>query len=595
MVKLVQQYFSEFAKKCPNKPAVDVWHEEKSDRKAKGIKYVKNALEMSFGQLEEYSNRLARYLKGQGISRGDRVALMFMKTFSVDAIASILAILKCDAVYVPISHTLPEERIIKILNDSGAKLMTCDTKFPDFQFIELNYPRRNLVKNESSEPFEKYENDSGDIAYIMYTSGSTGIPKGVQITHANIINATDWAVEEFDITSKDKISQHPPLNFDLSTFDLYCAFKAGATLYPVVDNLSLFPGDLLRMIEESEITIWNSVPSVMVYLWNSGLVKPNRIPTVNKIFFNGEGFPAKYLDGWKRTFPDKEFINMYGPTETTVQCTFYRIPKGPLEDLTKLVPIGKACRDVEVFAVKDDGLVALPGEEGELYVAGRGVSPGYWNDLEKTEKSFIHDPRSGKTGRVYKTGDLVKLREDGNYEFIGRKDNQVKVHGNRIELGDIDQALLSLSYVKEAATIAVPDESTGGNKLAAFVDLKDEKAESYIKKDLDKLIPNYMVPNEILFAKLPRTGTGKVDRLQLKEIYESQRKIKTFLEKETQRKINDYSENLIDNGLLDSFSMIKLISFIEGKFNLKIDMEELSPGNFNSVNKIAKFINQSGR
>ena len=517
MVKLAQEYFTEYAKKDPNKLAVDVWHEEKSDRKAKGIKYAKDALEMSFGQLEEYSNQLARYLKKADVRKGDRVALMFMKIFSVDAIASILAILKCDAIYVPISHTLPVERVIKILNDSGAKLITCDPlsskelikHITNFQFIELNYIRRNLIKNESSEPFEKYENNSSDVAYIMYTSGSTGNPKGVQITHANIINATDWAVEEFGITSEDRISQHPPLSFDLSTFDLYCAFKTGATLCPVVDGLSLFPGELLRFMKEMRLTIWNSVPSVMVYLWNSGLVKPGSLPdSLGKIFFNGEGFPTKYLVEWMKVFPEKKFINMYGPTETTVQCTFYRIPEIP-EDLTKLVPIGKACRGVEVFDVN-----------GELYVAGRGISPGYWNDSEKTGKFFIHDPRPGKTGRVYKTGDLVKLRKDGNYEFVGRKDNQVKIHGYRIELGDIDSALYSLSYVNEAATIAVQEHETSGSFLVAFIDLKLPKPETDIKTNLGGILPSYMIPKRIIERKLPKTGTGKIDRQKLKHEYE---------------------------------------------------------------------------
>lgn len=508
MVKLVQEYFTESAKNHPNKPAVDVWHEEKSTKK--------DALKISFDQLEKYSNRLARHLKNKGVRRGDRIALAFMKVASVEAIASILAILKCDATYVPVSHILPAERVAKVLDDSGASFMICRShsakelknhpRLLNFKFIELDYNDRSLIK-ESDGPLV-YENSGDDIAYIMYTSGSTGIPKGVQITHANIINATDWAVEEFGITSKDKISQHPPLNFDLSTFDLYCAFKSGATLCPVLDNLSLFPGDLLRMIEESKITIWDSVPSVMVYLWNSGLVKSSRIPTVKKIFFNGEGFPTKYLAEWMKVFPKKKFINMYGPTETTVQCTFYRISETP-RDLTKLVPIGKACRGVEVFDVN-----------GELYVAGRGVSPGYWNDSEKTEKSFIHDPRPGKTGRVYKTGDLVKLREDGNYEFVGRKDNQVKIHGYRIELGDIDSALYSLSYVNEAATIAVREHETGDSFLVAFIDLKLPKPETDIKIDLGRILPSYMIPKRIIEKKLPKTGTGKIDRQKLKHEYE---------------------------------------------------------------------------
>ncbi len=505
MIKLIQEYFTASAEKYPNNIAVDVWHEEKKTKK--------EALEMSFSRLDQYSNQLARHLKSKGVKRGDRVALMFMKIASVDAIASILAILKCDAVYVPIGHNLPAARVAKILDDSGAKLLIyrlCpieelkkQIKRQDLQFIKLDYDDRLQIYQESTDPLP-YANTSDDAAYIMYTSGSTGNPKGVMITHANIINATDWAVEEFGITSEDKMSQHPPLSFDLSTFDLYCAFKTGATLYPVSDNLSLFPGELIKFIEETGLTVWNSVPSVMVYLWNSGLIKPDRLPTLRKIFFNGEGFPARYLAEWMKTYPDKQFVNMYGPTETTVQCSFYRIPAPPT-DLTKLVPIGKATGGMEIFAV-----------DGELYVGGKGVGLGYWHNPQKTAESFIEFP--GK-GRVYKTGDLVSLRGDGNYEFIGRKDNQVKVRGNRIELGDVDAALYSLPYVNEAVAIAIPDIATDGNKLVVFVDLKDKKEEQYIKEDLAKTIPNYMIPDEVRFSKLPKTSTGKIDRPKLKNDY----------------------------------------------------------------------------
>ena len=230
---------------------------------------------------------------------------------------------------------------------------------------------------------------------------------------------------------------------------------------------------------------------------------------LEKIFFNGEGFPTKYLAEWMKTFPKKKFINMYGPTETTVQCLFYRITKPPT-DLTKLVPIGKACRGVEIFDV-----------DGELYVAGKGVGLGYWNNPKKTAESFIPDPRPGKTGKVYKTGDLVKLRKDGNYEFIGRKDNQVKIHGNRIELGDIDAALYYLPYVNEAVTIAVPEHETGGSFLVAFIDLKSKKSESDIKRDLGKILPPYMIPQKIVERKLPKISTGKIDRVQLREEYEN--------------------------------------------------------------------------
>ncbi|TSC89651.1 MAG: amino acid adenylation protein [Parcubacteria group bacterium Gr01-1014_3] len=510
MAKLIQEYFTDSATKFPDKAAVYVWHEEKSR--------IPEYKSRTFSDLEGYSNQIARYLKSKGVQRNDRVALMFMKIMSVDAIATILAILKCDAIYVPVNHSLPAERVAKILKDANVKLLVCMNysakalityePLSDFNFIEMNknFEHRQEIDLESKASLE-YKNKSDATAYIMYTSGSTGDPKGVEISHANIINATDWAVKEFGITSEDKMSQHPPFNFDLSTFDLYCAFKSGATLYPVPDNLSLFPGELIRFIEENELTIWNSVPSVMVYIWNSGLVKKGIMPSVKKIFFNGEGFPTKFLAEWMKTYPEKEFINMYGPTETTVQCSFYRIPAVPT-DLTKLVPIGKATGGMEIFAVDD-----------ELYVGGKGVGKGYWNNLEKTQASFISDPRPGKTGIVYKTGDLVRLRDDGNYEFIGRKDNQVKIHGNRIELGDVDSSMYALPYVKKVAVVDIDDPDSGGKKLVAFTDTDESASPSQIKEDLAKKLPRYMIPEEIVEMHLPETSTGKVDRNQLRAYY----------------------------------------------------------------------------
>lgn len=495
MAKLIQDYFSESASKFSDKIAVN-WKDHS----------------LTFSELESRSNQLAFALKGLGVKRGDRVAFCLQR--STRPIMAILGILKVDAAYVPLNPKAPEARVEQVIVDAQPAVVICERAtralVKSGKIFDLDEKEEMLADMPASPA--KCKNTGTDLAYILYTSGSTGVPKGVMITHDNIINATDWAVEEFGITDKDRMSQHPPLHFDLSTFDLYCAFKAGATLYLVPEDLSLFPGQLLKFIEENKLTIWDSVPSVFVYLWNSGLVKSDRLPSVRKFFFNGEGFPARFLAEWMKTFPKKEFINMYGPTETTVQCTFHRIPAPPT-DLTKFVPIGKAQRGVEVFDV-----------DGELYVAGKGVGKGYWNNPEKTASSFVSDPRPGKSGVVYKTGDSVRLLPDGNYEFIGRKDFQVKIMGNRIELGDVESALLALPYVEDAAAVAIDVEKTNGHELIGFVKLKEGKAEAVIKEDLAKLIPPYMIPTKIVVRPLlPRTGTGKVDRNQLKSDYGDQK------------------------------------------------------------------------
>lgn len=489
MVKLIQNYFSDSAEKFPDKIAVNA-----------------NDEEITFAELGNSSNQLARALKHAGVKRGDRVVFCLGK--SINSIKSVLAILKADAIYVPFSVQAPEARLCQVVNDAKPKLLICDGKtlplVKNFSGVFNLDQEQTSISKQSSAALD-YQNKSSDLAYILYTSGSTGVPKGVMITHANIINATDWAVDEFQITDQDRMSQHPPLHFDLSTFDLYCAFKSGASLFLVPEGLSLFPARLVKFIEDKKLTVWDSVPSVMVHIAIAGAVKPGRFPSLKKIFFNGEGFPTKYLAEWMKTYPDKEFINMYGPTETTVQCAFYRIPAPPT-DLTKLVPIGKATGGMEIFAVQD-----------ELYVGGKGVGFGYWNNPQKTAESFIEFP--GK-GRVYKTGDLVRLREDGNYEFIGRKDNQVKVRGNRIELGDIDSAINLAPNVKEGVAYVISDKDTGGNELRARI-YGDTTAEE-VKSALAGKLPQYMIPDEIdiINEPLPRNSTGKIDRIKIKYEYE---------------------------------------------------------------------------
>jgi len=486
MVKLVQQYFSQSAKKFPEKVAVNFGNQN-----------------ITFSKLEKISNRLARALKKSGVKRGDRVCFCLGK--SINSIAAVLGILKADAVYVPLNPSFPKSRLKDVVKDAEPRLIIYDKETAGLVkglkgVFNLDKEEKSILGQEDGAI--KYKNKGSDLAYILYTSGSTGKPKGVMITHDNIINATEWAVQKLGITARDRMSQHPPLYFDLSTFDLYCAFKSGAELFLVKKELSLFPGQLMKFIEQKKLTVWNSVPSVIVLMAAAGLVKPGRLKSLKKIFFNGEAFPTKYLIEWMKCYPQKTFINMYGPTEATVQSTYYVIPKVP-KDPTRLVPIGKACRNVEVFLV-----------DGELYIAGRGVGKGYWGDKKKTKAAFVSWP--GK-GRVYKTGDLARRLADGNYEFIGRKDFQVKVMGNRIELGDIESALYSLSYIKEAGAVALGDEKTGGAKLAAFVALKKKKSSAQIKDDLAKLLPGYMIPQSIeVFKSLPKTGTGKIDRTKLK-------------------------------------------------------------------------------
>jgi len=269
MVKLIQQYLSDSARKFPDKAAANFRDQN-----------------ITFRELDLGSNQLARVLQKYGVNPGDRVSFCLHK--SINSLISILGILKADAVYVPLDARAPAQRLQKIINNAEPKLIICDNKTAGL--IKSKIAILNLDKeknNIDALPVTGliYKNRPKDAAYILYTSGSTGEPKGVVISHANIINATDWAVSALKIKSSDKLSQHPPLHFDLSTFDLYCAFKSGATLFLVPEEISLFPGQLLKFIEDKKLSIWNSVPSVMVYLSTAKLIKPDRLTSLKKIFF----------------------------------------------------------------------------------------------------------------------------------------------------------------------------------------------------------------------------------------------------------------------------------------------------------------------
>lgn len=519
MTKLVQEYFINSAQRFPDKIAINF--------KEKNLTYK---------QLDIESNQLANLLIKLNANRNDRIAFCLHKSHS--SIISILGILKAGGCYVPLDANSPLSRLKYIVEDCQPAVIICDQETLEKTRLMLDelkqnncfcpqlitispldkstnnviYSREDILKEKHSCP--KSINIDSDLAYILYTSGSTGKPKGVMINHHNIISFVEWAVNRFGITEQDKLSNHAPMHFDLSTFDIYCTFKTGASLYLVPQEINLFPEKLISFIEDKELTIWLSVPSILVYLARMNVLTEKRMPKLRTIFSTGEVFPTPYLVQWMKLFPRKTFINMFGPTETTVECTYYIIKEIPT-NTSKDIPIGNACEHLEIFALNEERKLINVGELGELYVKGPSVSTGYWNNLEKTEQAFIKNPFSPRSQeKVYKTGDLVVLNEDGTYTFRGRKDNQIKFMGYRIELGEIESALYSLEYIKEAAVIFLPED---GGKIVGFTSLNHDAKVEMIKADLSKVIPKYMLPRTItIMKKLPRTSTGKIDKVNLK-------------------------------------------------------------------------------
>jgi amino acid adenylation domain-containing protein len=361
-----------------------------------------------------------------------------------------------------------------------------------------------------------------DPAYLLYTSGSTGTPKGVILSHRNALTFVDWAADSLEVGPDDRLSNHAPHHFDLSVFDIYAASRSGACVVLVPDAVSPFPMDLARWIDEKEISIWYSVPSALIRLLLHGKIDRYPYKKLRSILFAGEVFPVKYLRDLMKQLRHADFFNWYGPTETNV-CTYYKVPN-PLDPSAADIPIGKACGNTEVFAVDGNERVLSPGKTGELYVTGPSVMLGYWGLRDKTAQVLQANPFEPAYDQpLYRTGDIVRLEPDGNYGFIGRKDHMVKSRGHRIELGEIEQVLYQHELVREAVVVAVPDDEIG-SRLKAFVAPNGTGSAS--SSDLQSFclarLPKYMVPEAfILKSELPKTSTGKIDRVTLTKSLES--------------------------------------------------------------------------
>jgi acyl-coenzyme A synthetase/AMP-(fatty) acid ligase len=340
------------------------------------------------------------------------------------------------------------------------------------------------------------------------------------ISHRTIFTFINWCADTFQVTPDDRVTSHAPLHFDLSTFDIYVTIKAGGTVVLVPEKLSVFPVRLVKLLQDERISVIYMVPSVLSMMVNYGKLSAHDLSRLRLILFAGEVFPIKYLRELVKAIPHAEYYNLYGPTETNV-CTYYKVQPVDLDpERTQPVPIGKACENMEVFAVDDQGqLVNEPGKEGELWARGSCVAQGYWGDPEKTARNFVRNPHQPHFEEVaYRTGDIVTLHEDCvNWIYIGRRDHMIKSRGYRIELGEIEAAFYSHSGVKEIAAVAVPDDLIG-NRIKAYVVPMDGNGLTVkeLETHVSHKLPRYMMPECIeIMQDLPKTSTGKVNRTLL--------------------------------------------------------------------------------
>jgi amino acid adenylation domain-containing protein len=502
---------------------------------AEAVRLLDQAL--TYAELEQLSNQVAHALIQIGVVPGDRIGIYLHK--SPAAVAGIFGIMKTGACYVPVDPNAPGQRLAEIARQCALRALITSSllyeklsaafldespmaaiffvdKAPDRAVPARAVTFADSLPNQSVEPPTVNVIDQ-DLAYILFTSGSTGIPKGVMLSHLNALTFVNWACDTFAITATDRLSNHAPWNFDLSVFDIFAAVNAGAAISLVPEGLSSFPVQLSSFIQDQGITVWYSVPMVLTMLATHGKLHDRDLSRLRWVLFAGEVFPIKHLRNLRRMLPHPRMANLYGPTETNV-CTWYEVGQIP-ENQTIPVPIGKACANMAVIAIDEAGRpVFTAGQEGLLYARGSNVMQGYYGRLSESAACFISNPlASGRDEKLYCTGDWVTLDDKGDFMLIGRKDHMIKTRGYRVELGEIETVMVTHPAVSEAVALAIPDEAIGNAIHAVvIVNNSNQVTPTELKRHCAEKLPSYMVPEEIdVCEMLPRTGNGKIDRQRL--------------------------------------------------------------------------------
>lgn len=489
--------------------------------------------ELTYASLASNSERFALHLISAGVQSGDRVGIIARKSASI--IPLLLGILRIGAAYVPCDATAPAIRNAYILADCNVAVVVTGEQEHYNIARELNahsssppiLPLKSLssATDYDDEKIMLQELDcrrktiSGStLACILYTSGSSGQPKGVQLTHGNLLSFLDWCTETFAPSSDDRFSSHAPIHFDLSILDIFLPLMHGAAVVLIDPILGKEPRWLSAFISEKRITSWYSTPTVLRLITSVGLLAGSDTSMLKRVLFAGEVFPIRAFEELRNQLNHPRFFNLYGPTETNV-CTYFEIGRDQSHPLMTDIPIGKPCSHVATQVLTQDGRAAEPGQCGELWIHGPGVSPGYWKLPSESCRVFTTD----ETGRQwYRTGDIVRESPAGLLYFLGRVDRMIKKRGYRVELLEIESVLHRHPQIGSCAVVV--NEVAGDIKVIGYVCARENQILSPIelKMHCSSRLPLYMIPDEFVFVdQLPVNANGKVDYRSVLSSYPS--------------------------------------------------------------------------
>ncbi len=473
---------------------------------------------LTFAGLNERANQLAHRLRAEGVRPGDIVALMVERSFAM--IIGILGIVKAGGAYLPMPPDNPPDRTDYMLKDGGVKVLLVKTKKAggiDFAGVTINLDDPDVFHGSTANPV--ILNKPQDLAYVIYTSGSTGRPKGVMIEHRSLVNRLHWMQRAYPIDGGDVILQKTPYYFDVSVWELFWWTLTGAKLCSLMPGGEKYPLAIVETIRKHGVSVVHFVPSMLnVFLEylggkDSGVLKS--LASVRRVFASGEALTTSHVRKFNAVLGGKtgaRLINLYGPTEATVDVSYFDCPA---HDDFERIPIGRPIDNIKFYIIRNGQQVAV-GEAGELCIAGIGLARGYLNNAALTDEKFTDNP-ANPGERIYRTGDVARWLPDGNIEYLGREDHQVKIRGLRIELGEIENTIREYPGVTDCVAL-VKRHSETVILIVAYVVCKSALGVEGLKQYLKQRLPDYMVPNHFeKIDEMPLTPSGKADRKALPE------------------------------------------------------------------------------